>query len=37
MLIPYELNLENVKEIRITEVFSSFSKEMLLSIETTDI
>lgn len=37
MLIPYELDLEGVKELRITEVFSSFSKEMLLNVETTDI
>lgn len=37
VLIPYELDLEGVKELRITEVFSSFSKEMLLNVETTDI
>lgn len=37
VLIPYELDLEKVKELRISEVFSSFSKEMLLDIETTEI
>jgi hypothetical protein len=37
VLIPYELDLEGVIELRISEVFSSFSKEMLLIVETTDI
>lgn len=37
VLVPHDLDLEKVKELRISEVFSSFSKEMLLDIETSEI
>lgn len=37
VLISQELKLEPIKEIRISEIFSAFSKEMVLDIETTEI
>lgn len=37
MFIPKYLNLNNIKEIRITRLFSVFSKVMLLNIELSQI
>lgn len=37
VLIPYELKLDNTKEIRISEIFSTFSKEMSLCVELSEI
>lgn len=37
VLIPYELELGNIKEIKVTELYSTFSKEMILSVESSEI